>query len=548
MPPHPEVNPRGFWEDVELNSFNNEVLAALQTEWHGLTLVDSEDVVFLRRRGLLLKAADLLKKKIDGVPVFGVKDPRMAKLLPFWREVFGFCNLSVGYVLPLRNPMSVAHSLAKAQGLDIEKGYLLWQEHVVTALVGTKGCRRAIFDYDAFVDAPEACIRKAASSLGLTVEDIALRSYLSEFWDAKLRRSKYTPAQLDLDGDCPVLVAEIYRYMLDHLSRDAGDEDLDSTADEWLRELKRGRTTLAWADRLWRRANLARQELGELSQAFSQRGAELALHAQRLADAEAELDGLRKLVTDGNAEIAAPEHLAEAHAAELVSSKELLLQEEIDVPALTRKLAEKDERLSTSIRLLADKESELEEAHHLLNKRNVQLTSLSEQARATKTELSARKLDLSRADLELAALSVRVSQSEERVTSVTGLLAARESELAARDAELAALSERMSQSEERMTSMTGLLTAKGLELEALLDKVAEQQVEIQRLEREIAERNNEVLAHAEALVKLEGQASMLSGLLRARDQALVEMVNSVSWKLTTPLRMLAGVALSRRER
>ena len=119
MPALEGNNPKGFFEDIDLNALNIEILSAIDSDWCHLAAIDSIDIQILRKQGYFLRASELLRQKISGASVFGFKDPRVAKLLPFWKCVFSHCQINVSYVWRCwRNPLSVVKSLGKRDGID----------------------------------------------------------------------------------------------------------------------------------------------------------------------------------------------------------------------------------------------------------------------------------------------------------------------------------------------------------------------------------------------------------------------------------------------
>ncbi|MBC7193997.1 MAG: glycosyl transferase, partial [Marinobacter sp.] len=118
IPPMEGINDKGFFEDIDLNALNNEILQALGSDWHYLSPIETSDVDALRKKGYFLRAVELLRQKVGDAPTFGFKDPRVAKLLPFWKDVFAHCKFDVGYILAVRHPLSVVKSLAKRDGFD----------------------------------------------------------------------------------------------------------------------------------------------------------------------------------------------------------------------------------------------------------------------------------------------------------------------------------------------------------------------------------------------------------------------------------------------
>ncbi|MBK6906418.1 MAG: hypothetical protein IPH08_04640, partial [Rhodocyclaceae bacterium] len=71
-------NAKGFWEDMDLHILDTDMLGALNSNWNRLTLIEPSDIEVLRKQGYHLRAVELLRQKIGSLPVFGLKDPRVA--------------------------------------------------------------------------------------------------------------------------------------------------------------------------------------------------------------------------------------------------------------------------------------------------------------------------------------------------------------------------------------------------------------------------------------------------------------------------------------
>ena len=108
MPAAAGIKEKGFWEDLDVYRFNNELLHYLGYEWHTLEPIqrseyERDDVVPFK-----LRAVELLHEKLKNTSIFGLKDPRIARLLPFWKIVFADLGVDVGYIIAIRHPLSVA--------------------------------------------------------------------------------------------------------------------------------------------------------------------------------------------------------------------------------------------------------------------------------------------------------------------------------------------------------------------------------------------------------------------------------------------------------
>src|SRR4051812_41123784 len=81
-------NEAGYWEDADINRFNDALLSHLGTHWTSVARVQPD--LFDRRsvRPFHRRAVALLSRKLARASNFGFKDPRTSILLPFWKSVF----------------------------------------------------------------------------------------------------------------------------------------------------------------------------------------------------------------------------------------------------------------------------------------------------------------------------------------------------------------------------------------------------------------------------------------------------------------------------
>ena len=185
-------NDKGFWEDIDINALNVEMLNALNNDWHHLSLIKQEDLELLKRDGFFLCATELVRQKTINTHIFGFKDPRISKLLPFWKEVFNYCKCDVSYILAVRHPISVALSLAKRNGIDMEKSHLLWLIHMVKSISGIIGCNYIVVDYDKLIQDADHELGRMAKKFHLKINLAELEIYKSEFLDNSLRHTMFS--------------------------------------------------------------------------------------------------------------------------------------------------------------------------------------------------------------------------------------------------------------------------------------------------------------------------------------------------------------------
>jgi glycosyltransferase involved in cell wall biosynthesis len=244
-------NETGFWEDIDFNGLNIELLRVIDKDWFYTSPVTQIDLEILNKKGYFLKAETLVKEKLKDRKLFGVKDPRMAKLLPFWKEVFARSDINVNYVLAIRQPLSVVKSIENRGWGGRERIFLLWLNHVIESLSLTDNTSRVIVDYDHLMRDSEHELERMARSLNLPVDKKELDDYQSKFLDHNLQHSKYQPQDCGLDSDCPALAAEIYLKLQAVISESgcADDAGFQQQVMQWTDEFDRLGPMLTYIDR-----------------------------------------------------------------------------------------------------------------------------------------------------------------------------------------------------------------------------------------------------------------------------------------------------------
>lgn len=222
-------NPRGIFEDRRITTADNALLAAMGMRWYSLQPMPVEA---LRRTALGESGAEALTfllELLESGPVCGLKDPRLCRLMAFWRPLLANLmrgGVDVSCVLSVRHPDAVAASLKARDGMSRAHALRLWIQHELGALSGSAGFTRLAVSYDAVLEEPERELRRMGERLGLPVHDDALRAFADEFLDRDLRHgSAATDDDAGDDAGAAELALEIYECLL---AAAANDLDLES--------------------------------------------------------------------------------------------------------------------------------------------------------------------------------------------------------------------------------------------------------------------------------------------------------------------------------
>lgn len=150
MGPKPD-NPKGFWESEVLMMFNDEILTRAQSAWNDPNPLDAsiftgEEGADLRRR-----AAEKIKEEFSNSDTIVLKDPRICRFFPFWKEVLQQESFEICAFIPVRSPLEVATSLQARNGMPLQQGLDLWRRHVIDAERDTRATSRQIVSLDDFL-------------------------------------------------------------------------------------------------------------------------------------------------------------------------------------------------------------------------------------------------------------------------------------------------------------------------------------------------------------------------------------------------------------
>jgi hypothetical protein len=188
QPPEVEVNAKGFWEHTDIVSLHDQLLEALGSSWHDdRPLPDqwwkSPDVIKFRQNIL-----DILHRDFSCESMWLIKDPRMCRLLPLWRDVLRELACQPKYILVLRHPGEVALSLRKRDGLTEEQTCLLWLVHMLEAEYWTRGQTRVLVSYNCLLEDWQREATTIGQNLGITwpVSVEAATTSINAFLDPSL--------------------------------------------------------------------------------------------------------------------------------------------------------------------------------------------------------------------------------------------------------------------------------------------------------------------------------------------------------------------------
>jgi len=476
-------NPKGFWEDQECIIINETLLRYLGSGYDRLGLAWDNVQTDFQVSELKLRATQHISRKlIENDGIWGFKDPRTCRLLGFWNEVFLALKCNVSIVIAIRNPASVAASLAARNRISAEKAYFLWLQHVLPALRFMKGARGVVVDYDELLANPYAQIIRISSKLDLPLPDresSVVKDFENNFLESDLRHTRYTENELALDSRASSMVAVTYNLLLSLAKDQESHEDL--CVQNTLNELN---TRLREMSPAFDYINILEDEQMYLKQA--------------VVGGEVQIASLNQSVAERDGQINAYRLQAEQFDEQLRAAS-------VQITSLSQAVAERDGQIASLSQAVGERDG--------------QIASFNQTVAERGEQINAYRLQAEQFDEQLRAASVQITSLSQAVAERDGQIASLSQAVGERDGQIASLNQALHEWERRSTDRLAAI--------------------VSDLTQEASGRDVEIASLNQLVLERDGQIEVLNQALVERNQEVTALRASTSWLITLPLRFVS---------
>lgn len=338
MPAKEHNNAKGFWEDVDINELNIELMSALDHSWDSLAPLTAAQCNSEAALAFLPRAKDLLQQKIADHAWYGMKDPRVSVLLPFWQRVFGELGLTVHYVIALRSPLSVASSLAKRDAFVPERSHYLWLQYMLASLQGTKDCSRLVVDFDLLMAEPAAQLARIARLLAVefSPNSPAFVEYSQQFLDPALRHVSYSQQDTEQDPVLPNAAKALYRLLLELAKSELTFDDARYSASlgRIYNQFTRLVPTLCYLNQVVHQLDQSKITIAESKITVSEHESTIAAHQSHIKHLEQHAEQLGQTIAslvahqEGLGQVVAEQQRVQAEQQQALLNKDMVLAEQ----------------------------------------------------------------------------------------------------------------------------------------------------------------------------------------------------------------------------
>lgn len=507
-------NAKGYFESPEVMKLNDAILDALGSRWDDWSPLHpgwQESPRFNEFRG---RIAEVMDAEYGGASLVYVKDPRICRLLPLWREALEDAGYAPVCIHIHRNPADVACSLQLRTSAQVAPGVgmLLWLQHVLDAEAGSRGLPRIFTSYARVLSNWTEFSDRAEQSFGFSwpVMKQAREARVREILDSALRHHDMPVSAFLANSSAPDLARDCLRILEDWA--DKGEDDA-------------GREALA----------LIRNRFDDAGTLFAQPLIELSIHRQRASMLETE-----RAATQGTAKA------HEAEAAKLRREMEDHRQQAEEVQQTLRG------EVHELAKLLAAKETDLEVLTRQRDEFQRQGDNLQEELQLAKARLTQHSAEV---DIRLVEWQEKFNVASASLTQMHLRFDALQKERDILFEQASSLREELTQASDRVATIRTEAEAQEdrlqAELNAFADKIIERDQTAAALRKELDQANGRATAiRAEADVqqaRLQAELNAFADKIIERDKTAATLRNeidklhqayrsSTSWRYSAPIR------------
>jgi glycosyltransferase involved in cell wall biosynthesis len=164
-----ESNPAAHWECLTAIEINDGLLSALGRSWDDVRPLPVDWMQRPEADVARLQIRAFLEWEFSSVDLWLVNDPRLCRLAPLWLEVAEEIGVDIRVIIPVRHPRDVACSLARSEGKASSQSQYLWRQYLLEAEESTRKQVRVMMHFDDLVSDWVAQTDRIAARLGIAL-------------------------------------------------------------------------------------------------------------------------------------------------------------------------------------------------------------------------------------------------------------------------------------------------------------------------------------------------------------------------------------------
>ncbi len=216
IPPN-KFNERGYFEDIIIVKLHDTLLKILGRSWSDVRLLPARFFELIEVIEISEKLADKFLEEYDHNKFWTLKDPRICRLLPVWKQIFEKLHIHPCYLLTLRHPLEVASSLQKRNEISANHVFLLYSLYLLEAERETRGLQRVVVSYFDLLNDWRQVFQKIKDNLGAPLPEVdnVMSQQIDDFLSRDLQHHKlFNEKESTIVGNEPYDIAiQVYQLL-----------------------------------------------------------------------------------------------------------------------------------------------------------------------------------------------------------------------------------------------------------------------------------------------------------------------------------------------
>ena len=168
MPPTRD-NPKGYYESMDIVLIHERLLAALGSSWDDPRPLPEGWEYRPEIQPYRQELTATIRRNYQGLALWGVKDPRLCRLYPLWREILSELGVRIKAILLVRHFSEAVASLSKRDDMAPAQAMDLWISHVLGPERLTRYANRTLVFPPALFEDWHGVLRRIAEDLQISL-------------------------------------------------------------------------------------------------------------------------------------------------------------------------------------------------------------------------------------------------------------------------------------------------------------------------------------------------------------------------------------------
>lgn len=205
-----EFNKKGYWENQKLVSLNDSILEHFDRTWYDYRSLHDNWQNVTNLESIYKHGRVFLTSEFSNSSLWAMKDPRLCRLLPFWKKLLLTIDADIHYIICIRHPLEVGNSIVRRDKIPFEYALLLWIVYTLDSIIYTDGLQRTIINYaDLLKNWPDT-LSPFFNSAGIAIADnSATKDKVSDFLTQDLHHHNINDLRMR-DSDLSRLATTLY--------------------------------------------------------------------------------------------------------------------------------------------------------------------------------------------------------------------------------------------------------------------------------------------------------------------------------------------------